>query len=318
VTESTPTRRSRPYETAADLRLMQALSSTCWRSDWPAPLSHPGDVDWWSRDAVDGQPRLSELVQLWFADEVDASDLIAWAWFNLPGDVDMQIRPDHRNPAVVGSIVEWAATRAGSVLSEGLPVEAVQAFATDAQPDVVDALRGLGFDVVDGRPLAHLTRRFEGWATDAPLLPPGFELRMLASADDVAGRVACGRAAFPHSRMTTEKYEAARRTTLYRPGLDSLIFAPDGRVAAFALGWLDSATLGLELEPVGVAPEFQRRGLGRAACLATIRAARSLGASHGLICAHGNNPAAIGLYQSLGYEISTWTRPYRRPLSASS
>jgi hypothetical protein len=83
---------------------------------------------------------------------------------------------------------------------------------------------------------------------------------MLASAEDVAGRVACGRAAFPHSRMTTEKYEAARRTTLYRPALDWLIFAPDGRVAAFALGWFDSATLGLELEPVGVAPEFQRAG----------------------------------------------------------
>jgi ribosomal protein S18 acetylase RimI-like enzyme len=81
-----------------------------------------------------------------------------------------------------------------------------------------------------------------------------------------------------------------------------------------ALGWLDPATLGLELEPVGVAPEFQRRGLGRAACLAAIRAARSLGASHGMICAHGDNPAAIGLYQSLGYEISTWTRPYRRAL----
>lgn len=303
---------SRPYETPADLRLMQALSSACWRTDWPAPLTHPGDIDWWSRDAVDGSA-LSDVVHLWFADEADASDLIAWAWFNLPGDVDLQIRPDQRNPALVGSIVEWAAARASSVVGEGLPVEAVQAFATDAQPDVVDALRSLGFRPVDGRPLAHLTRRYDGWVTDAPVMPVGFELRMLRD-DDVAARLVCGHAAFPNSRMTAEKYERARRTTLYRPALDWVIVAPDGRIAAFALGWLDPATLGLELEPVGVAPEFHRRGLGRAVCLAVIRAARSLGASHGMICVHGDNPAAIGLYQSLGYEISTWTRPYRRPL----
>ena len=306
---------SRPYETPADLRLMQALSSVCWRSDWPAPLTHPGDVDWWSRDAIDGGLPLAERIRLWFDGEPDDSDLMAWAWFNLPGDVDMQIRSDRRSPDLVGSIVEWAATRTIAVVGEGVPVEAVQAFATDAQPDVVDALRGLGFAPLDRKPLAHLTRRFEGWIADDPLLPPGFELRTLDSAD-VAARVVCGHAAFPHSQMSTARYEAARRTTLYRPALDWLVHAPDGRVVAFALGWLDPVTLGLELEPVGVAPEFQRRGLGRAVCLATIRAARSLGASHGLICAHGDNPAAIGLYQGLGYEIATWTRAYRRPLAS--
>ncbi|HEY2888760.1 MAG TPA: GNAT family N-acetyltransferase [Candidatus Limnocylindrales bacterium] len=306
---------SRAYQTPADLRLMQALTSECWRMDWPAPAFHAGDLDWWSCDAVDGEHRLPELIQLWFAGEADASDLIAWAWFNLPGDIDMQIRPDHRSPGVVGSIVEWAAARVGSVLTEGLPVEAIQVFAPDAEPDVANALGGLGFETIDGKPLAHLTRRFEGWATDTPLLPPGFELRVLDTAD-VAARVACGRLAFPHSRMTVDRYAAARQTTLYRPALDWIIVAPDGRVAAFALGWLDPATLGLELEPVGVVPEFHRHGLGRAVCLAVIRAARALGASHGMICAHGDNPAASGLYQSLGYEISTWTRPYRRPLSA--
>ena len=71
-------------------------------------------------------------------------------------------------------------------------------------------------------------------------------------------------------------------------------------VAAFALGWLDPLTLGVELEPVGVHPAHQRRGLGRAVCRATLRAARGLGAGDVLIAAEAANAAATGLYAALG------------------
>src|SRR5579862_3296421 len=142
--------RSRAYETPADLRLMQALCSTCWRVDWPTPLAHPGDLDWWSRDATEGGLPLAERIGLWFDGEPDDSDLIAWGWFNLPSDVDLMIRPDRRDPELVRSIVEWATARAAAVVSDGLPVEAVQAFAPDAQPAVVAGLRALGFEAVEG------------------------------------------------------------------------------------------------------------------------------------------------------------------------
>ncbi len=305
---------SRACETPADLRLMQALTSACWRVDWPAPTIHPGDLDWWSRNAVAGELPLAERAQLWFAGEPDDSDLVAWAWFNKPSDIDLMIRPDYRSSGVVASIVEWAAGRAESVRKDGLPAETVQIFEADTQVEVIEALARLGFGAVDGHTGANLTRRFDGWEMPAPVVAAGFELRNLAPETDLAARVACGRAAFPRSRMTVEHYDNARRTTLYRPGLDWLVMAPDGSVAAFVLGWLDPVTLSLELEPVGVHPDFQRRGLGRATCLAVIGAARSLGATHGLIFAEADNPAALGLYASLGYEIATWTRPYRRPL----
>ena len=278
---------SRPYGTPADLRLMQALSSACWRADWPAPSAHPGDLDWWSRDATDGGLPLADRIRLWFDGEPDDSDLVAWGWFNLPGDLDLMIRPDRRGPPLVRAIIEWASARAALVVNEGLPVEAVQVFVPDSQPGVVTAVEGLGLLPVAGQTLAHFTRPLDGWSIPVADLPAGFELRTLASAGDVESRVICGRAAFPSSRMTVARYEAARRTTLYRPALDWLVLAPDGRVAAFALGWLDPLTLAVELEPVGVHPDFRRLGLGRAVCLAAIRAARNLGASQGLICRRG-------------------------------
>ena len=83
---------------------------------------------------------------------------------------------------------------------------------------------------------ANLTRRFDGWATPAPVAPERFELRRLASEADVAARVTCGRAAFPGSRMTVERYEKARQSTLYRPALDWLEAAglmPDGQLREY-------------------------------------------------------------------------------------
>lgn len=307
---------SRPYETAADLRLMQALSATCWRADWPAPSTHPGDLDWWARDAAGGAAGLAERVQLWFAGEADASELVAWGWFSLPGDLDLMIRPDLRRTELVAAIVGWAEERARANAIAGVtPAEAIQAFAGDAQPPVIEALRRLGFHAVEGGATALFTRQFDSWEIPEPILPAGFEVRTLEWDADVTSRVACGRAAFPQSQMTAEKYQVVRRGTLYRPGLDRIVIAPDGSVAAFALGWLDPVNLALELEPVGVHPTYQRRGLGRAVCLAAIRAGQALGATHGLICAEGRNPAALALYAGLGYEITTWARPYRRLLS---
>ncbi len=115
--------------------------------------------------------------------------------------------------------------------------------------------------------------------------------------------------------MTIEKYRFCRTTPLYRPALDLVARAPDGSVAAFALAWLDPLTLGVELEPVGVVPKHQRRGLGAAVCRAALRAATRMGATRAIIAAEAANPAANALYASLGLRVEArvvaWLRPRR-------
>jgi GNAT superfamily N-acetyltransferase len=306
---------SRAYETPGDLRLMQALTSECWRFDWPAPAVHPGDLDWWSRDTFSGAVPLSERVRLWFADEADNSDLLAWGWFGLPGDLDLLIRPEVRGSDLIAAIVDWAAERAQALAGpEATAPDSIQVFVPETNAQVAERLIRLGFEELAEGLMVGFTRSFEGW-TPQPTLPPGFSERSLTSAD-VPGRVELGRLAFPNSRMTPERYEVARRSTLYRPGLDRLVIAPDGSMSALALGWLDPVTLALELEPVAVHPDWQRRGLGRAVCLSAIRAGIALGAATGLIFAEGHNEAALALYASLGYEITTRIHPFRRQLPA--
>ena len=306
---------SRSYESAADLRLMQAFTSECWRFDWPAPAFHPGDLDWWSRDSVSGAVPLSERIRLWFAGEPDASELVAWGWFGLPRDLDLLVRPDARGSDLIEAVVGWAAERAVALAGSGSTPDELQAFAADSQPLMVDNLKRLGFVETAGASTVGLVRRFDGWEVPEPALLPGFSSRTLA-AGDIAERVALGRLAFPNSQLTAERYEVARRSTLYRAALDQLVVGPDGSLVALALGWLDPVTLALELEPVAVHPAWHRHGLGRAVCLAAIRAGIALGATTGLIYAESHNEAGVGLYTSLGYELTTRMRPYRRPLPA--
>ena len=54
---------------------------------------------------------------------------------------------------------------------------------------------------------------------------------------------------------------------------------------------------------VEIRPEARRRGLGRAALLAGHRAAVHLGATVARLTVLGDRPAALGLYESLGYRV---------------
>ena len=311
---------SRAFETTADLRLMQALTSDCWRFDWPAPSVHPGDLDWWSRDSVSGAVPLSERVRLWFEAEVDDSALVAWAWFGLPGDLDLLVRPDLRGSDLTAAILDWAVPGRSRWPARRRPRRCDPD--TRRDPGVrarfpaalIEQLGRLGFEGVPGGLMVGFTRSYEGWIVPEPELPPGFMSRTL-SPSDIESRIATGRLAFPNSRMTAERYEVARRSTLYRSALDRLIIAPDGSVAALALGWLDPVTLALELEPVAVHPAGTGVVSAEPSAWPRSGAGIGLGATHGLIFAEGSNTAALGLYASLGYEITTWIRPYRRALS---
>ena len=137
------------------------------------------------------------------------------------------------------------------------------------------------------------------------MLSDGLTVRRLETDADIERRVACAKAAFPNSTTTAERYRGVRDTWLYRADLDLQIVTPGGDVAAFALGWLDTATASVELEPVGVHPDWHRRGLGGEICRAVLRAARGLGARRAMVTAERSNPAAIALYASLGLEITS-------------
>jgi GNAT superfamily N-acetyltransferase len=295
---------------------MQALVSACWRHDWPAVHMHAGDVDWWTVHSLDKPMGLDEQIQLWYAGGVDESELVGFAWFGPPDEADIVLHPDHRAAGLVSEMADWfegRLTKYPGPAGNG----ALRIWTVESELPTVAALAACGFEPTSNGTYARYCGQLGPLDLVGIALPGGFRFALIETEADIERRVEAGHAAFPRSSLTVEKYRFCRSTPLYRPELDTIVVADDGRIAAFALGWFDPETAAVELEPVGVAPDFWRRGLGQAVCRATLRTARDLGARQGMVGAESGNPASNALYASLGLplvgHVAAFARRTQRP-----
>jgi ribosomal protein S18 acetylase RimI-like enzyme len=89
----------------------------------------------------------------------------------------------------------------------------------------------------------------------------------------------------------------------YRPELDMVITAPDGRLASFCLFWLHPHGHTGQIEPMATHPDFQRMGLGSAAIYAGLAQVAALGATRALVGTSGSNVRSQGMYQATGFRL---------------
>ena len=82
---------------------------------------------------------------------------------------------------------------------------------------------------------------------------------------------------------------------------DLLFLAHSSLPVGFA--WLRRPRLGVgEIEPFGIAPDYQSQGLGRALMATAMERLRSLGATRAQIGVWENNGSAVRFYRRLGFE----------------
>jgi mycothiol synthase len=133
--------------------------------------------------------------------------------------------------------------------------------------------------------------------------PQGFTIRPLAGASEVDAYVRLHRSVFDSTHMTS----AWRERTLSRPehvaDIDLVAQAPDGRLAAFCVGWLlpQKRLIG-QIEPLGVGQEFREAGLGRAILYESLRRLARVGAATVLVETDTYRSPALDLYESAGFE----------------
>jgi ribosomal protein S18 acetylase RimI-like enzyme len=155
------------------------------------------------------------------------------------------------------------------------------------------------------------------------MLPPGFSLGALAGPHQADARALASYLAFHQGRAPSESERRIRadrwRRLMAAPGyerdMDVVAVAPDGQVAAFALGWLDTHNRVGEFEPVGTVPAYQRLGLGGAVIEEGLHRMRERGMAQAIVYVEWDNAPAQRLYASLGFQPLCRILTCERPLA---
>ena len=289
----------RPYTGEPDLQAMAALANA-----FPALNLHVADLPYrFSSWALDDPANIA----LW----VDPGGaLLGWAILQAPfWTIDAALHPAAA-PTLYPQILSWADARARQIAGTpaGRPLWFVNVFS--GQHDRIGALEAAGFadqaDVGEDSWSKVLLRRDGGLPLPETALPPGFTIRPLAGAAEVDAYVALHQAVFGSKNMTGAWRARTLARPEYRPDLDLLAVAPDGRLAAFCICWLNRSPSGAitgQVEPLGVHADFQRLGLGRTILVEGLRRVRDHGATAVAVETDNYRDAAFALYTGVGFRV---------------
>jgi mycothiol synthase len=89
----------------------------------------------------------------------------------------------------------------------------------------------------------------------------------------------------------------------YHRDLDVVAAAPEGVIAAFVNGWIDTLNQIGDLGPVGTRLAYRRQGLTRAVLLESLHRMKTLGMNRVCVSTGELNLPAIRLYESIGFKI---------------
>jgi ribosomal protein S18 acetylase RimI-like enzyme len=261
-----------------------------------------------------------ENIRLW-RDEDDR--LLAWAMLeSIHDSLDFVCLPEMESD-LLPQILEWADQRSRQhpeLIPLGTPDDGPCWFVNifSEQSYRIRILEAAGFacqsDVGEFSWSKVFMQRPAGLPIKDYRIPEGFVIRPLAGVNEVEEYVQLHRETF-HSRSMT----VAWRTRLlqhpdYVPDLDLVVAAPDGRLGAFCICWLDSQWSEMvgQIEPLGCHPDFRRYALGRLALAEGLRRLYAHGATHINVETDNWRNTAFQLYQSLGFQVIKDVLVYRK------
>jgi mycothiol synthase len=294
----------RTFSGEADKQAMIALAHVS-----PTDNLHLADLPYrlssWALDDADN-------VGLWVTAE---DQLVAWAVTQAPfWTMDYVCHP-RADKSLHRHLLAWADRRARALLdtSSGHPAWFVNVFAS--QTERIRDLEEAGFtsqaDVGQDSWSKVLMQRPAQLPVAGCALPAGFIVRPLAGESEVEAYVHVHKAVFESKNMTVEWRARSLRCPEYLRDLDLVVVAPDGRLAAFCICWLDrdaeEKPIG-QIEPLGVHQDFRSLGLGRAILSEGLRRLHLCGADRVYVETDKHRSAALELYEVVGF------RPLREVL----
>ena len=287
--------KKRAYTGGADLKILQDFNAAAIAVSNHCGYLHPGDI---AHHIYNGNKYYdpADLMTIW----EDAHGVAAWLLVNVRfKGFDAQVRPDLRGGDLEREVLELAYVRTVELIRQN-EVECDHIYADAFQGDTarIQLLEVLGWERAGELP--YVLNRTEIHSVAVPDLPDGFCYRSAKGIEDAAALADVHHAAFG-SIWTPELYRYVMESPGYEPERELVVQAPDGSFAAFCIIWYDDLNrMGL-FEPVGTHRDYWRRGLGRAIMLYGLNQMAGAGMEYASVAHFGNNEAAQGLYQTLGF-----------------
>ena len=288
--------KPRAYEGLKDLNSMLDLLSEGSKANNGTHYVHRGDLQWWLFYTDTPQETWQSNIHLWMEDE----RLIGWTLLSPDeGSFDVftvpELRGDPREAEMLAKAVDE--------LSELDELQNIWTANDDAERR--KWFEENGFTLDEEHAFVYFHHSLSGPIPD-PVLPTGFTLRTSrGTEEDARLRSVASHAAFGSQKPFEEYWPRTWRfmqSPIYVPECEIFVIAPDGQIAAYCVIWTDEITKVGHFEPVGTHPDFQRKGLGKSLLFEGLRRLKSEGMSEADVCTNHDNPAAIRLYESVGFK----------------
>jgi mycothiol synthase len=288
--------------TAAQADEVLALVEAARLADGVAPLSEHGML----RLRYDGSDGGRDFIV------TTGGEIAGYAYLDPPsgeGEVtgELVIHPEHRRQGLGRALTGELAVAAGG--------HGLRLWAHGDLPAAAALARAAGFERFRAlwqmrRSLGEpLTQPLEG-----PALPAGRALRTFVPGQDEDEWLKLnGRAFAKHPEQggwTRHDLDLREREPWFDPA-GFFIAERDGRMTGFHWTKVHDSDMG-EVYVVGVDPDEQGSGLGRALTLAGLRHLRDLGVGQAMLYVDEDNVPAIRMYEGLGFTRATVDAMYRR------